>query len=142
MRVEETVRVKASGLLRRTTTGALTPRRSTFDVRSIARLWSHYNGRDHMNTEETERRRVIVYIKKEATRHSQYVAARAIVVMAICAVLFGVGCVDWKMLLNLWGALVEWHSISRILILFAKLLSCWMHPASCAKELIETLDVP
>src|SRR5215471_4881226 len=57
MREEETVRVKASGLLRRTTTGALTPRRSTFDLRSIARLWSHYNGRDHMNTEETESRR-------------------------------------------------------------------------------------
>jgi hypothetical protein len=94
-----------------------------------------------MNTEETESRRVIVYIKKEAARHSQYVAARAIVVMVIFAVLLGVRCVDWKML-NLWGALVEWHSISRILILFAKLLSCWMHPASCAKELIESLDVP
>ena len=95
-----------------------------------------------MNTEETESRRVIVYIKKEAARHSQYVAARVIVVMVIFAVLLGVGCVDWKMLLNLWAALVEWHSISRVLILFAKLLGCWMHPAGCAKELIESLDVP
>jgi len=95
-----------------------------------------------MSTEERENRSVIVYIKKEAARHSQYVAARVIVVMIIFAVLLGVGCIDWKTLLNLWGALVEWHSISRILILLAKLLSCWMHPASCAKELIERLDVP
>jgi hypothetical protein len=84
----------------------------------------------------------IIYIKKEAVVHSQYVAARVIVVIIISVMLLGVRCVDWTMLLNLLGALVEWHSISRALILFAKLLSCWMHPASCAKELIESLDVP
>jgi hypothetical protein len=93
--------------------------------------------------EETESRSVrIVYIKKEAAGHSQYVPARVIVVIIIFVMLLGGRSVDWTMLLNLWGALIEWHSISRDLILFAKLLSCWMHPAGCAKELIESLDVP
>ena len=119
---------------------------STVDLRSIARLWSHYNGRDHMKSEEeTESRSVItrkVYIKKEAARYSQYVVARLIVVIIIFVMLLSGRSVDWTMLLNLWGGRIEWHSISRALILLAKLLSCWMHPASCAKELIETLDVP
>jgi hypothetical protein len=71
--------------------------------------------------EETESRSVrIVYIKKEAAGHSQYVPARVIVVIIIFVMLLGGRSVDWTMLLNLWGALIEWHSISRDLILFAK----------------------
>jgi hypothetical protein len=65
---------------------------STVDLRSIARLWSHYNGRDHMKSEEeTESRSVITrifYIKEEAARHSQYVPARVIVLIIICVMLF------------------------------------------------------
>jgi hypothetical protein len=95
--------------------------------------------------EETESRSVItrkVYIKMEAARHSQYVPARVVFVIIIVVMLLVGRNVDWTMLLNLWGALIEWHSISRALILLAKLLSCWMHPASCGMELIESLDVP
>jgi hypothetical protein len=83
-------------------------------------------------------RKVYIYITMKAARHSQYVPARVVFVIIIVVMVL----VGRSVLLNLWGALIEWHSISRDLILLAKLLSCWMHPASCAKELIESLDVP
>jgi hypothetical protein len=84
----------------------------------------------------------IVYIKKEEAGHSRYVAARVLVMIMIVVVLLGCRSLDWNMLLNLWGALVESHSTFRAFIWFTKLLSCWLYPHSCAGQVIESLDVP
>jgi len=48
--------------------------------------------------------------------------------------------VDWKMLMAAWSALIGLHLIFRDLIRFSKLLSCWMRPRNCGKNLFEGFD--